>query len=53
MKGWVLNYLENDKSEDLITKHADEQLTITGKIYPAERILEVESYKAAAEDSKK
>ena len=43
MNGWVLHYLETDKSQDLINKHHGENLTVTGRIYPNERVLEVAS----------
>lgn len=43
MNGWVLHYLETDKSQDLINKRHGENLTVTGKVYPNERVLEVAS----------
>lgn len=46
MKGWVLHYLETQKSEDLIKQHHGESLTIIGKVYPNERVLEVTSSKS-------
>ncbi len=45
MRGWVLHYLETEKSQDLIKQHHGEELTITGKVYPLERELEVDSFK--------
>lgn len=45
MNGWVLHYLETQASEDLIKKHHGESLTIVGKVYPDERVLEVASAK--------
>jgi len=44
MRGWVLHYLETEKSQDLIIEHHGEKLTITGKVYPLERELEVDSF---------
>ena len=48
MKGWVLHYLDTDKSEELLTKHHGEKLTITGAIYPQARVLEVGSFDKTA-----
>ncbi len=45
MRGWVLHYLETEKSQDLIKKHHGEKLTITGKVYPRERVIEADSFK--------
>ncbi len=45
MNGWVLHYLETQTSEDLIKNHHGESLTIIGKVYPNERVLEVASAK--------
>jgi thioredoxin-related protein len=53
MKGWVLHYLATDKSQDLINKHDGENLIVTGKVYPNERVLEVMSYEKAAEPEAK
>jgi thiol-disulfide isomerase/thioredoxin len=44
MKGWVLHYLATDKSQDLLHKIHDGTWTVTGKVYPHERVLEVISY---------
>lgn len=44
MGGWVLHYLDTDKSQELLTKHHGEKLTIIGVIYPQERVLEVNSF---------
>ncbi len=48
MQGWVLHYLQTQKSQDLIHKHHGENLSVTGTIYPAERVLEVTSFKVVA-----
>ncbi|MFQ6096807.1 MAG: hypothetical protein ACE5O2_03710 [Armatimonadota bacterium] len=53
LKGWVLHYLENDKSKDLIKGHHGEKLSIKGRIYPTERVLSVQSFKPAAKATKK
>lgn len=45
MNGWVLHYLETQASESLIKEHHGESLTIVGKVYPDERVLEVVSFK--------
>ncbi len=42
MEGWVLHYLENDKSEKYITGHHNDILKIKGKVYKNERVLEIE-----------
>ena len=49
MNGWVLHYLETDMSQDLINKHHGENLTVTGRVYPNERVLEAVSFDKAAE----
>ena len=53
MKGWVLHYLETEKSEHLIKEHHGEKLTIKGKIYPLERVIEVDSFKETKAEVKK
>ena len=52
MGGWVLHYLDTDKSQELLTKHHGEKLTIVGIIYPQERVLEVTSFDKPAPPSK-
>lgn len=52
MRGAVLHYLETQKSQELIKSHHGGKLTITGKVYPLERVLEVESFKKAATPEK-
>lgn len=52
MEGWVLHYLDTDKSQELLTKHHGEKLTIMGIIYPQERVLEVNSFDKMAPPSK-
>lgn len=49
MKGWVLHYLETKKSEDAIKKHHGQSLTIVGRVYADERVLEVLSLKSDKE----
>lgn len=49
MKGWVLHYLETQKSENLIKQHHGENLTITGKVYPDEHVLEVTSFTSTSQ----
>ena len=44
MTGWLLFYLETDKSTGLINGHHYEDLVIEGKVYADERILEVISF---------
>jgi hypothetical protein len=55
MKGWILYYLETDKSQPFIKEHDGETLTLEGKVYTAERVLEVskqvDSKKAPSEKS--
>ena len=41
IKGWVLHYLETKNSQELITKPHEKPVTISGVLYPAERVLEV------------
>ena len=43
LKGWVLHYLENEKSEALIKEHHGEDVKLSGIIYPQERVFEVSS----------
>ena len=43
LKGWVLHYLENEKSQELINEHHGESVKLSGIIYPLERVLEVSS----------
>ncbi len=47
MQGWILHYLETEKSEELIKGHHGENITITGKVYPEERVVEVDKFKKA------
>lgn len=44
-KGITLHYLENDKSKDLVkgSKFHGKRIEVVGKVYPEERIIEVES----------
>ena len=44
MPGLVLYYLETEKSQELINTHHGEKITAKGKVYPQERILEVDSF---------
>ena len=44
MTGWLLFYLETDKSTELINGHHKEELVIEGMVYPDERVLEVISF---------
>lgn len=43
--GSVLPYLDNDRSKDLLGGHHGEKITVTGKLYKPERVLEVISFK--------
>jgi len=47
LRGWVLHYLETEKSQELITNHHGETLTINGSVYPLERVLEMDSYEVS------
>ena len=49
MTGWVLHYLDTDNAQPVIKEHHSETVTVTGKVYAEERVLEV----AKLEDSKK
>ena len=53
VKGWVLHYLDTEKSQDVLKAHHGEKLTIKGKIYPQERVLEVDSFKETKQEAKK
>jgi thioredoxin-related protein len=53
MQGWVLYYLETQKSQDLIHKQHGENLSVTGTVYPVERVLEVTSFKKVAAPKEK
>ena len=55
-KGWVLHYLETDQGLPLIREHHGETLTLKGKVYGEERVVEVvklEGSKQPAGSSKK
>ena len=52
MMGWVLHYLDTDKAQPLIKEHHDETVTMTGKVYAEERVLEVGELKEAKEAKK-
>lgn len=41
LKGWVLHYLENEKSQKLFKEHHGEDVKLSGIIYPQERVFEV------------
>jgi hypothetical protein len=41
MNGWILHYLETDNGQPLIKEHHGETVTLKGKVYGAERVLEV------------
>ncbi len=43
LKGWVLHYLENEKSKALIREHHGENVKLSGIIYSHERVFEVSS----------
>lgn len=42
MKGWFLHYLETDKAQPFIKEHHNETLTLKGKVYVDERVIEVD-----------
>ncbi len=42
MKGWILYYLETDNAQPFIKEHHNETLTLNGKVYVDERVLEVD-----------
>lgn len=44
-EGWVLHYLVDASSEALVTDHHGETVTVTGRLYPHERALEVRGFK--------
>jgi len=44
LKGWTLHYLDTEKGQELLQQHHGKTFTIQGKIYPQERIVEVESF---------
>lgn len=41
MTGWILHYLETDAAQPFIKEHDAETLILEGKVYTAERVLEV------------
>ena len=43
LRGWVLHYLENEKSQTLIKGHHGENVKLMGIVYPQERVFEVSS----------
>lgn len=42
LNGWVLHYLDTDNAQPVIKEHHGEILTLTGKVYGEERVLEVD-----------
>lgn len=50
MKGVILYYLTTDSSQALLKEHHAEIVTVKGKIYPAERVLEVLQIEAPKEE---
>ncbi len=44
MSGWVLYYLETDKSKPLITSHQGQWVTVKGTLYPNQRTIMVDSF---------
>jgi len=49
MKGWVLHYLDTDNGQPFIKSNRDKTLTGKGRIYTAERVLEVDKQVPATE----
>lgn len=47
MQGWVLHYLPTKNSLDMLNRDGSATVTVTGKIYVDERMLEVSSFTAA------
>ncbi len=48
MEGWVLHYLDTDDAQSVIKEHHGETLTVKGKVYAEERVLEVAEVEASA-----
>jgi hypothetical protein len=48
MEGMLLFYLETDKSKPLITGHQGQWISVTGKLFPKERTLDVDSFKMSS-----
>lgn len=46
MHGWVLHYLDADKSQELAKEHGGSWIA-TGRVYPDARVLEVLSFERA------
>lgn len=49
MKGQILHYLETETSNSLINEHHKETVTIKGKVYSTEGVVEVESFEIPKE----
>ncbi|MBI4575272.1 MAG: hypothetical protein HY722_03310 [Planctomycetes bacterium] len=47
LAGWVLHYLDTDLGQPFVKEHHDETLVLKGKVYTAERVLEVAEQKGA------
>ena len=52
MKGWILTYLATEKAQPFIKEHDNETLTLQGKVYVDERVLEVDKQVDAKESKK-
>ncbi len=48
MEGWILFYLETDKSRPLITGHRSQWISVMGRLFSRERIIDVDSYKLSS-----
>jgi hypothetical protein len=48
MEGWILFYLETDKSKPLIGGHRGNWLQVTGSLFAKERIIDVDSFKQSS-----
>lgn len=53
LKGWVLHYLDTDRAQPFIKGEQKGQISLQGKVYPAERVLEVLSAGKTAEKPEK
>ncbi len=41
LEGWVLHYLDVDNAQSVVKEHHGETVTLKGKVYTEERVLEV------------
>ena len=48
MEGWTLHYLNNKTGKELVKKHHGETMTLSGRVFPQERVFDVSKMPMAA-----